>query len=537
MDTEAVKKPGKKKKIIILAVVIAVFVILAAAFAAFFLGENYYGSHFLNGTVINGIDVSKLSVEELETKIKEYTLTVRERTSDGKETSEKLTGEQVGLSLIQDGELQDILDSQQGGKWINGKGKEHTVDELTTYDETLWKEALDKMQCFSDDFAVKPENAYVSGYNEEKNSFEMVKEVEGNTLDRKKAEEKMTQALMKLDEEVSFDGCYEKPEITSDTEQLKTFYHKLNQYAGVNIKYTFGTEVEELTGQDICGWLNIDYENNTVSLDADKVSDYVAYLRRHHDTIFGTRKFMTSYGQEVTIEGGDYGWWMNKEEEVAGLTAMIEAGESGDRTPVYSQEAAAYGDVDYGNSYVEINLTAQHLFLYSNGQRILESDFVSGKPYGHETPPGTYAVTYTQKYAILRGDTYETMVSYWMPFNEDIGLHDATWQSQLGSNLYQSIGSHGCVNLSYNVAKEMFNYVEKGMAVICYELPGTESSSITPQSDEEKAQSVIDAINEIATSSKPAKQAANARMLYKQLSSAAKAKVTNYSDLLAYEAG
>ena len=124
-----------------------------------------------------------------------------------------------------------------------------------------------------------------------------------------------------------------------------------------------------------------------------------------------------------------------------------------------------------------------------------------------------------------------------MPFNEDIGLHDATWQSQLGSNLYQSIGSHGCVNLSYNVAKEMFNYVEKGMAVICYELPGTESSSITPQSDEEKAQSVIDAINEIATSSKPAKQAANARMLYKQLSSAAKAKVTNYSDLLAYEAG
>ena len=189
MDTEAVKKPGKKKKIIILAVVIAVVVILAAAFAAFFLGENYYGSHFLNGTVINGIDVSKLSVEELETKIKEYTLTVRERTSDGKETSEKLTGEQVGLSLIQDGELQDILDSQQGGKWINGKGKEHTVDELTTYDEKLWKEALDKMQCFSDDFAVKPENAYVSGYNEEKNSFEMVKEVEGNTLDRKKAVE------------------------------------------------------------------------------------------------------------------------------------------------------------------------------------------------------------------------------------------------------------------------------------------------------------------------------------------------------------
>ncbi len=122
-----------------------------------------------------------------------------------------------------------------------------------------------------------------------------------------------------------------------------------------------------------------------------------------------------------------------------------------------------------------------------------------------------------------------------MPFNEDIGMHDATWKTQFGSQFYKSAGSHGCINLPYNFAKSLFSYVEKGMPVICYNLSGTESTSVTIQSEEEKAQSVIDAINEIATSSRPAKPAEYARALYDHLGSAAKAKVTNYSDLLAYE--
>jgi hypothetical protein len=124
-----------------------------------------------------------------------------------------------------------------------------------------------------------------------------------------------------------------------------------------------------------------------------------------------------------------------------------------------------------------------------------------------------------------------------MPFNEDIGLHDATWKTEFGSNFYQSAGSHGCINLPYNVAKEIYQYLEKGMPVICYHLAGTESTSVTVQSDQEKAQPSIDAINEIATSSNPSKQTKNARMIYNEISSdSVRALVTNYSDLLAYEA-
>ena len=35
-------------------------------------------------------------------------------------------------------------------------------------------------------------------------------------------------------------------------------------------------------------------------------------------------------------------------------------------------------------------------------------------------------------------------------------------------------GSHGCVNLPYAMAQEIYGYVEKNTPVICYYLPGTE---------------------------------------------------------------
>lgn len=141
---------------------------------------------------------------------------------------------------------------------------------------------------------------------------------------------------------------------------------------------------------------------------------------------------MTSYGKEVTIVGGDYGWWMDYEQEAVELAEMIENGESGERTPVYFQTAASYETPDYGNTYVEINLTAQHLFLYKDGEKILESDFVSGNASrGYDTPAGAYSITYKQRDATLTGENYRTPVSYWMPFNRNIGMHDANWRGSL----------------------------------------------------------------------------------------------------------
>ena len=69
-----------------------------------------------------------------------------------------------------------------------------------------------------------------------------------------------------------------------------------------------------------------------VTLDQTQVENYVATLRKKYDSIFRSRTFMTSYGKEITVDGGDYGWWMNYQQEAKELAAQIETGESGRRS-------------------------------------------------------------------------------------------------------------------------------------------------------------------------------------------------------------
>ena len=93
---------------------------------------------------------------------------------------------------------------------------------------------------------------------------------------------------------------------------------------------------------------------------------------------------------------------------------------------------------------------------------------------GNATRLGMMRLKYKQKDAVLRGDDYETPVSYWMPFDGNIGMHDATWRSKFGGEIYKTAGSHGCVNLPLSAAKTIFENIQAGDPVIVYKLKGTE---------------------------------------------------------------
>lgn len=111
---------------------------------------------------------------------------------------------------------------------------------------------------------------------------------------------------------------------------------------------------------------------------------------------------------------------------------------------------------------------------------VVESDFVSGNERrGDSTPAGAYSLTYKQRNAVLKGANYASPVAFWMPFNGNIGMHDATWRGSFGGSIYKTNGSHGCINLPPAVAMKIFENIEKGMPVLCYHLPGTESGSTT----------------------------------------------------------
>ena len=64
---------------------------------------------------------------------------------------------------------------------------------------------------------------------------------------------------------------------------------------------------------------------------------------------------------------------------------------------------------------------------------------------------------------------YESFVSYWMCFlGHGYGLHDASWRSNFGGDIYKYSGSHGCVNLPTNKAPELYNLISVGTVVIIH---------------------------------------------------------------------
>lgn len=442
--------------------------------AVYIAGLGRYQSCFLSGTVIDEVDVSGMSIRELEEQIGNYSLRVIERQADGTVLEEEIPGREIGIAYTSTEPLETILQGQNRFLWFVKRDTDYTTDAPLFYEEDALEEKIGGLRGFQKEFIEEPENAYIGDYVPGQ-GFELVAEKRGNRLNRGRTIEAIRAAVDSLEEEIDLEaaGCYEEPEITSESAALKKTYEKLWNYTNTVITYTFGTEKETLDGDTVVDWIVLDGER--ASLDRELVQEYISSLRKRYDTIFHKRKFMTSYGEEVTIDLGDYGWWMDTVQETDELIAMLERGESGERVPVYRQTAASYEEPDYGVSYVEINLTAQHLFLYQDGECVLESDFVSGNPSGgNETPAGIYGITYKERDATLTGETYRTPVSFWMPFNNNVGMHDASWRSEFGGNIYMTNGSHGCINLPYSVAQEIYGYVEKGTPVICYHLPGTE---------------------------------------------------------------
>lgn len=458
----------------VLSAVLIIGVPVLGLLAVYLVGLNRYQSCFVNGTVIDKVDVSGMSIPELSEQMGKYSLRVIERQADGTTLEEEIKGSEIGISYTSMEPLESILQEQNRFLWFVKQDADYQTDAPLFYDNAALAEKIGELKGFQKELTEGPEDAYIGEYVPGQ-GFELIAEKRGNRLNREKTIEAIKEAVGGLEEQIDLDeaGCYEEPKVTLENEELQKAYEKLRNYVSTTVTYTFGKEREVLDADTVAGW--IVRKGSRVSLDQELVKEYVNSLRKKHDTVFHKRKFMTSYGEEVTIDVGDYGWWMNVGEETEELIAQLERGESGERVPVYRQTAASYDDPDYGDSYVEINLTAQHLFLYQNGECVLESDFVSGNPSrGNDTPPGIYGITYKERNATLNGETYSTPVNFWMPFNNNVGMHDATWRSEFGRNIYMTNGSHGCINLPYAVAQEIYGYVEKGTPVICYHLPGTE---------------------------------------------------------------
>jgi hypothetical protein len=116
-----------------------------------------------------------------------------------------------------------------------------------------------------------------------------------------------------------------------------------------------------------------------------------------------------------------------------------------------------------------------------------------------------------------------------MPFNGNIGMHDASWRSKFGAAIYLRSGSHGCINLPTSVAPTIYDAIDTNYPVIVYELPGSESEKGKAQIAAYDVIDLINAIGDVTLDSADAITAA--RTAYDALTATGKDYVTNTATL------
>lgn len=444
------------------------------AVAVYTLKAQSYHSVFFPRSSINGIDVSGRSAREAEQllneQVKNYELRILARETE----PVAIHGEEIGLRCIFDDSFDRLIAAQSPMQWglKLAQATDYQIDTITAIDETLFDETLRALPFLDSSRFLYPIDA---GISYSAGGYSISPEQEGTALDIPATKKAIGNAVASLTPELKLKdaGVYEEPRLHAGDASVIAACENMNRYAGAEINYS--DKGISLSGSTIKNWLSLDADGNAV-IDETALTAFVHSLAEQYDSYNKPRPFKTSWGATITIQNGSYGWQMDQAAESAWLKSAIENGERVQRTPEFSKKAASHGASDFGDSYIEVNLTAQHLYYYKNGKQLLSTDLVSGNvSRGTVTHTGIYQINYKQRNATLRGANYATPVSYWMPFHNGEGLHDAGWRSSFGGSIYKTGGSHGCLNLPPGAAKQLFETVSTGTPVIIYTLAGTES--------------------------------------------------------------
>lgn len=431
---------------------------------------------FVVGTIINGVPVSGMTTADAEAYIEGYfnggyTLEIE----DTEGVREAITDTSIGYTVDVTGDLEAILKEENDGGRVSGPGVEHryTVDAELKYDEAALRALLENMAFVKN--ASPTSDAYITPYEEGK-AFSIVPEVQGTEIDMDKLMAAVKDALNSQTRLLKVENldCYKTIQVTADNADLNQMCANLNRYKDINITYVFGDQQEILPGLEAVKWID-GVSGSTVQVNQQKVAEYVKYLADKYDTYGKPHTFTSTSGRQVSVNG-DYGWQINQAEEAVALTRMVQNGTNQTREPAYSRTAASRTGNDFGTTYVEVDMGLQHIYMYENGTLIAEAPIVTGNvAKGWTTPEGLYTLYYKERDRVLRGPkradgtySYESPVSYWMPFNGGIGLHDASWRGKFGGEIYKNNGSHGCINIPPKTAAVIYEHVYKGIPIFCF---------------------------------------------------------------------
>lgn len=472
-ETNDKKEIDWKKVGIITGSIIGVLALVYIGISVFFM------NHFYINTEINGNNFSAKTVQEVEdfmkNEVKDYVLTVKERNNK----ADKITGKDISLEYKTDDEIRKALEEQNAFLWPMA----FFVDSSTQVkvNVNFNKKALDEKISQLQSVTAEQIPAVNAHPKFDGNEFVVEPETPGTAVNMEVLQKKVHEAIAGFQRELDMDkeGCYQVPKYDSKSPEVEEACKAMNEYLKASITYTMDENVV-VDKQLISTWVTVD-DNMQVTFNETAVKEWLTAFGDKYDTLGTTRSITTPWGKTVEVSGGDYGWSINEDAEFEALVKSIKEGEVVTKEPAYynAGRGAVHGPQDWGTTYAEVDLSAQHMWFIQDGAVVMECDVVTGEPTpAKATIPGVWTVKGLQRNATLVGaplpgetePEYRTKVAFWMPITwSGIGFHDATWQPAFGGNLYASgYGSHGCINMPYDSASQLFNLLSVGMPAIVH---------------------------------------------------------------------
>ena len=505
----------KIKKRYLLIFVFIIFICLYFVFSSFTYNLNV----FPNGISINGVDCSGLTSTEAAKKIsdewnkKEFVVKssntkfqldvpriwdVKEIKSDKEKiykfneenlidlnSDEKILGKISDFNFSYDIEdqLNDILNQSKLEMFFRKLGLLDNNIRINMNIESVpesFNEKIEKLNIYNlSGKTIQTKNAYI---DLESTNFDIVKEVYGNNIDKELLKNEIEEYISSGNFAMYFipEDFYKKPDVISTDKTLLDKQDYLRNLDLSTITYKMYSGKVEINKVDVLEMYGIseknlydDFDLGELKVDEEKVEEFVHELAQKYDTAWSDHTFNSTKQGKITVSGGDYGYFIDEDKETEKLISNLKKKKDVERKPVYSQ--VGYNNAnDIGDSYVEIDLTYQTLWLYKNGELIITTPVVTGNIYaGYDTPPGVYILKYKTMNVTLKGQNadgsdYASPVTYWMPFNGGIGMHDANWRSTFGGEIYKGGGSHGCVNLPPSKAGIIYQNVEEGYPIVVH---------------------------------------------------------------------
>lgn len=438
----------------------------------------YYHNAFAYGTWINDVYCTGRSIEEVNDElVKDFTyegITVY----DKDDNSYTISAEDIGYQFDFMKALEVYRKQQNAWMWIDSlfHGDSTRLSPVVSYNS----EALEKIFEEIPFLAVhneQPDESHKVAIIRTHQGYELLNERIG-VLRIEEAREAVRKAIEESRPEVSLleEGCYHDLPLTAQMQDTLRLWEQVERFQDCGVVYQMGDEQVPVDASVVCDWME-HKENGEFATDADgslilregAVGEFIDRLAEEYDTVGASRQFRATRGELVTVEGGTYGNKLDKEAEVAYLTDAFKSRRREVHEPTYLQKAWVQGRNDIGTTYVEIDMGEQMMYYYVDGIQQIATPIVTGNTSRRMgTPSGVNFVYLKQQNRILRGPGYASHVDFWMPVKGNIGIHDASWRGKYGGNIYQTNGSHGCINTPRDAMVQMYEDVEVGTPVVMF---------------------------------------------------------------------